>query len=407
MLLEPPILTGSAARQRPDTGLMAGTETKALRLAVAAHFVCAGRVGGAEHMLYNLLRGLWHHRVPLDVLCADTGQLDPAFLAEARSQRTVRVLASGRRGPRFLTEQMTCLEQATEADAIIFPNYYVPPIVPRRLGAVICVLHDMQYRHIRANFSGRKRLWLRLAHYAAIRCCDRLIAISEFVRQDALRFLGERFAERVTVIPNPVSWERFGLPRYIGPAMSRPCIVSVAAQYEHKNLDTLLRAFALVLRRWPDARLVLCGQDFGSLRGVTGAPLNLAALAHSLGIADSVEVTGYVDDLALGRVLQRATVFAFPSIFEGFGMPPVEALGLGLPCLTTRMTALPEVTMGLAQYVERPRDVEEWADRLDAMIADPVRHGPGEANAARLRERYSPARIAGEYLAVSRQAAAG
>lgn len=373
------------------------------RLAVAAHFVHAGQVGGAEHMLYNLLRGLWRSNTALTVLCSDAARLDPAFRAEMAGQGDrVRLVESGGPGPRFIAEQRACLDPALQADAILFPNYFVPPVVPRRLGQVACVLHDMQYRHFSMNFSRRKRAWLRLAHALAVRRCDRLIVISEFVRQDALHFLGQRFDGKISVIPNPISWERFGPARSGPPAGSAPRILSVAAGYDHKNLPTLVRAFALLAARNPDARLVLCGQDYNKLRGVSGARGTLAELAASLGVADRVEITGYIDDAALGQQFRDATMFAFPSIFEGFGMPPVEALGFGLPTLTTRCTALPEVTLGLAQHVDDPHDAGEWAARMQDIIASPGCHAPSPDQAAGLRAHYAPDRIASLHLAAYR-----
>ena len=356
-------------------------------------------------MLYNLLRGFWRSNTALTLLCSDARRLDPAFLDEVAAQGDrVRLVECGGPGPRFLAEQRACLHPGLQADAVLFPNYFVPPVVPRHLGQVACVLHDMQYRHFSMNFSRRKRAWLRLAHTLAVRRCDRLVVISDFVRQDALRFLGSRFEGKITVIPNPISWERFGPA---GPEMPPaglmdarpPRILSVAAQYDHKNLATLIRAFAQVVARLPEARLVLCGQDYNQLRGVSGVRGTLASLAASLGIADRVEITGYIDDAALGQHFREATMFAFPSLFEGFGMPPVEALGFGLPTLTTRCTALPEVTLGLACHVDDPHDATEWAARILMILASPGRYAPSRQQAAQLRAHYAPDRIASLHLA--------
>jgi len=185
------------------------------RLAVAAHFVHAGQVGGAEHMLYNLLRGLWQQDTQLEILVGDRARLDPGFRAEIAAEGPrVRLTEAGGTGVRFLAEQRAVFSGAKwsgiEADATLFPNYYVPPLLPRRLGRIVCVLHDLQYRHFSMNFSARKRAWLRMAHAFAVRRCDRLVVISEFVRQDALRFLGAQFEHKIVVVPNPISWDRFG-----------------------------------------------------------------------------------------------------------------------------------------------------------------------------------------------------
>jgi glycosyltransferase involved in cell wall biosynthesis len=370
------------------------------RLAVASHFVYAGRVGGAEHMLYNLLRGLAGNGLGLDVLCSARGNLDPGFLAEMEAAPGVRVLERGGAGPRFIAEQRACLDGDLRTDAILFPNYYIPPYVPSRLGRVATVLHDLQYKHFPQNFSLKKRAWLNAAQSFSVRRADRLIVISDFVGRDVLRWFGDRLAGKLSVIPNAISWDRFGpdIANEVRP-MEQPYVLSVAAQYPHKNLEVLVRAFAVVAKLRPELQLVLCGQDYRSLHGVAAGRGGLAPMAEALGVPGRVHLTGYIDDAALGHWYRHASLFAFPSIFEGFGMPAVEALGFGLPTLTTDRTALPETTLGLAQYVKDPASAEEWADRMDTMLRDPERYRPAPADVARLRAHYSPARIGQLYRA--------
>jgi glycosyltransferase involved in cell wall biosynthesis len=377
------------------------------RLLVAAHFVYAGRVGGAEHMLYNLLRGIAGSGPALDVLCAARGNLDPAFLHALERQPDTRVLERGGAGPRFLAEQRACLDPALSSDAVLFPNYYIPPWVPARLGRVVTVLHDLQYKHFPQNFSARKRAWLTASQAFAVRRADRLVVISEFVGQDVLRWFGDNLAGKLAVIPNPISWDRFGVAADDEPApIPQPYILSVAAQYPHKNLEVLVRGFAEVARRHPDLQLVLCGQDYRSLHGVAqegaaGRRGGLLSVAHALGLEKRVRLTGYVDDAALGRWYRHARLFAFPSVFEGFGMPAVEALGFGLPTVTTRCTALPETTLGLAAYVGDAYSAGEWAERLDAVLRDSATYRPDALAVARLRAHYSPERVARAYCSAS------
>ncbi len=78
-------------------------------------------------------------------------------------------------------------------------------------------------------------------------------------------------------------------------------------------------------------------------------------------------------------------------------MPPIEALGFGLPVLTSRMASIPEVTMVLATYLDDPRDATEMADRLSAMLDDPQAARPSPADVAKVREAYDPARIGARY----------
>ena len=368
---------------------------RAPRLLVTGHFVFAGQVGGAEHMFYNLVRGLGAAGEAPLVLCADERNFDPDFVAELPPGQVLA--CGGGSGSRFVGEQRAALRRGLAAEAVLFPNYFVPPIVPGRLGRVATVIHDVQFRHFPQHFSARKRAWLTASQALAMRRADTVVAISDFVRDDLLRVYGRRFAGKVVTIPNPISWDRFGPADDGGPPLDRPYILSVAAQYAHKNLPVLVRAFAEAARRQSDLALVLCGQPYDSLRGVPGSREGLGTLIAELGLHGRVQMTGYVDDLALGRWYRHAAMFAFPSVFEGFGMPPVEALGFGLPTITTACTALPETTMGLAVTVQDPSSAAEWADRLLQVWRNPAPARPGPAAVARLRAHYSPAVIGQQY----------
>jgi glycosyltransferase involved in cell wall biosynthesis len=270
--------------------------------------------------------------------------------------------------------------------------------VPSRLGRIGVVMHDFQFRHFPQYFSSKKRAWLRLAQQAAVLDADRIIAISSFVRDDAIRWFGQRIADKVRVVPNALCWERLSS----APVQERPCaapyILSVAAQYPHKNLVTLVKAFGIVAKANRDIELVLCGQSYDGLHGVGGTPGGLGTLAEELGLTDRVKLTGFVNDAALARWYQHAEMFAFPSLFEGFGMPPVEALGLGLPTLTTGTTAIPEATMGLSSMVDDPLNVGEWADKIVMILREPSRYRPDSVDTSKLRAFYHPTRIASEYV---------
>jgi glycosyltransferase involved in cell wall biosynthesis len=364
-----------------------------MRIAVDASFVDPGRVGGAEHMVANLVAGLAQACPPGDELVVYTDRPWPA-------PDRVRFTAVRGRGNRFTRISATLRGRLDRYDSVLFTNYFTAPFPRTRTRPrFVTVIHDLQYLTFPRNFSARKRAWLRASHEATLRFADRTVVISEQVRGDLLGRYGRRWAPRVATIHNPVSWDRFGveapLPGSVGDG---PFVLAVAAQYPHKNLVTLVRSFAELRRRGAHAgtKLVLAGQLGHELRGIARTtPLD--RLIEEAGLGDVVVETGYIDDLTLGSLYRRATVFAFPSLFEGFAMPPIEALGLGLPVLTTRETSIPEVTMGIARYVDDPRDPVEMAGMLDRMLDDPEGARPSEEEVARIRAAYDPVRIAARY----------
>ena len=178
-----------------------------------------------------------------------------------------------------------------------------------------------------------------------------------------------------------------------------PYVLSVAAHYPHKNLETLVRAFAVLVQSRPEMKLVLVGQLAEYLVG-TSRKLEVIGLIDELNLRDAVIVTGYVDDLSLGQWYRHASLFVCPSLFEGFGMPPVEALGMGIPVLTTTCGSLREVTHDMAVYIEDPLDVGEFASKMATMLEAPERYRPSDSQQRWLRNLYSPERIGALYYGV-------
>jgi glycosyltransferase involved in cell wall biosynthesis len=371
------------------------------RIVIDCSFLVPGRVGGAEHMIRNLLEGLAWVCTPSDeliVLCDKPWPMKPS---EARI-RWVRPSGSGNR---FLRTWWTMLTRPADIDTALFSNYFTPPIRRRHGPRFVTVIHDLQYLHYPKNFSRAKRAWLWAAHEVTLRLADAVVTVSESVKNEVLDRYGQVWESKIHVIHNPVSWGRFDGTPDDPPLRLRnaiqaetPFVLAVAAQYPHKNLSTLVHAFDLLHRR-PDqqkTRLVLAGQTGEKLRGIAWYP-RIDELIADLGVRDSVVGLGYVDDAELGWLYKHASIFAFPSLFEGFGLPPVEALGLGLPVLTTRFSAILEATLGLATYLENPLDSPAMAELLAAMLESPDRFRPSAADVARLRDLYAPTRIGAQY----------
>src|SRR5262249_46060540 len=149
--------------------------------------------------------------------------------------------------------------------------------------------------------------------------------------------------------------------------------VGVGRGYPHKNVAGLLRALALLRRRGHgDVRLVLVGDRYR-------AGAELGRLAERLGLGEAVVWAGFVGPAELSALYRGAAACAFPSLAEGFGLPPLEAMACGTPVVASDLTAVPEV-VGDAGLLADPRDPEAFAAALARVLED-------EALRQRLRER--------------------
>jgi glycosyltransferase involved in cell wall biosynthesis len=235
------------------------------------------------------------------------------------------------------------------------------------------------------------RMAWRYARYMmgnAIRHSVVVFTVSEASRADILRFYPWANPEKVHVVPNAIDTE---LLRDPGPdEMER-----VRERYQirgrfvlftgnvkpHKNLERLIRAFALVREQsgHGDLQLLLIGDDvsrYGSLRRAV----------ESTKLRQDVRFFGFVPPATLAALYRMASVFAFPSLYEGFGLPPLEAMSCETPVVTSRMSALPEVVGDAAVQVDAysVEDIATGISRVlddDALRADLIQKGRERAQA--------------------------
>jgi glycosyltransferase involved in cell wall biosynthesis len=229
-------------------------------------------------------------------------------------------------------------------------NQRMPHMSVRRR---VCTFHDLfvmtgdySTREFRTRFSAQAR--------TAAERADLIIAVSSFTAGQVRDLLGVE-ASRLRVIHHGV--------RAL-PAMDierQPVVLSVGAVQARKNTRGLVEAFERMPPPW---RLVLAGSATGY-----GAGQILASIRES-SARDRIRVTGYVSTEELGRLYGKASVFAFPSLDEGFGMPVLEAMACAVPVVASNRSALPEVCGDAALLVD-PLDIEDLAAALVRAGTDP------------------------------------
>lgn len=214
-----------------------------------------------------------------------------------------------------------------------------------------------------------RRGWLahRLFGRRACRHADRIIAISEHTKRDLLHH--HRVPEdKIRVVPNGLS-ARFQPPaaedvaqvrdRWTG---GRPFVLFVGVLQPRKNVPALLRAYAAARAQGLDWPLVIAGG-----KGWGYEPI--FALVDELKLGDAVVFTGRVEDAELPALYGAAEIFAFPSLYEGFGWPPLEAMACGTPVICSNASSLPEVVGEAALSVD-PRDERAWTEAILRLAGD-------------------------------------
>lgn len=287
-------------------------------------------------------------------------------------------------------------------DLIHYTNFNTP-ILFRQVPSIVTI-HDLTLWF----YPGRKHrspLYRWAYRYIIKRSCmnaARIIAVSQGTKQDIIKYLGispdqidviyEGVSPRLCAVVEPQRIEiiktKYGI--------SSPFFLYVGQWRAHKNLVRLIRAFAILRRRYNlDYQLVLVGKQ---------DPLapEVSDTIKQLGLQDSVITTGYIADTNLPDFYAAAEAFVFPSLYEGFGLPPLEAMARGTPVVSSNASVMPEVLGNAALYFD-PLNIEDIAAKLYQFATSfRIKQELKERGPAQVR-KYSFPRMAKETLAVYRR----
>jgi glycosyltransferase involved in cell wall biosynthesis len=286
------------------------------------------------------------------------------------------------------------------ADVAHFTNGMLPP---GTRAARVVTIHDMSLRLFPRYHPLRRRVINRPLVGVAVRMADAIVTVSNSARRDLLR-LHRVAADRVTVVHEaaapgfePIAdagrlsrtRRRYGLPNRF--------VLYVGAIEPRKNLPGLMQAFRIARARGLPHELVCVGPYGWSSRGLYGT-------VERLGLSRVVHFTGYVPIQDLPAIYNLAELFVFPSLYEGFGLPVIEAMACGTPVVTANTSSLQEIAGGAAETVD-PLNVEALAGAIVRVaMSDEWQHDLSARGLARARE-FSWSRTARQMLAVYGRAA--
>jgi glycosyltransferase involved in cell wall biosynthesis len=231
-------------------------------------------------------------------------------------------------------------------DGVDAVHYPLTIALPRVDVPSAVTLHDLQHLDLPELFPRSERLFRRLFWHRSVRTASIVIVPSAFVR--------DRLVERLSFDPGRVRVIHHGIDHELftpGSETREPFVLYPAKTWPHKNHVRLLEAFALLRKERPELRLVLAGGD-------------------PLPAQDGVEQVGRGSPAGLVSLYRRASALVFPSLYEGFGQPPLEAMACGCPAAVSSAASLPEVCGDAARYFD-PRSPEEIAAAVADVLDDP------------------------------------
>jgi glycosyltransferase involved in cell wall biosynthesis len=254
-------------------------------------------------------------------------------------------------------------------------DFVLPPVLPRT--STVLTVHDLTFERDAASAQPQLLGFLKRVVPRSARRATHIVADSYATAHDLTELYGIRAANITTIHsgvdecfqPGPgvgadAAQEEAALrSKYaLGDA---PLILTVGTLQKRKNHLTLVRAFAHLLQRAPAVaplQLVIVG-------GKGWLYEDVLAEVRALGIGELVKFPGFVDDADLPALYRAASVFAFPSLYEGFGLPPLEAMACGTPVVASNVSSLPEV-VGDAGLMVHPLDVDAFAEALRRSLLD-------------------------------------
>ncbi len=254
-----------------------------------------------------------------------------------------------------VAEQLRLPFLVPACDVFWSPHYNIP-LFPIRAKRHLVTIPDVYHLAYYETLSTAQKIYARIVTNSAVYKADRISTISLYSKKEIQRFTGVA-SSKIEVIYLGIDNSMFhpitntNVRNQVKSDYNLPdqFILFVGNVKPNKNLQRLVEGFAKLLKELPDIKLVITGKQEGF---ITGDPTLFARIKTDKELDDRIIFTGYVESDDLPVLYSLAKLFAFPSIYEGFGFPPLEAMACGCPVVASNATSIPEVCGDAALYVD-------------------------------------------------------
>jgi glycosyltransferase involved in cell wall biosynthesis len=244
---------------------------------------------------------------------------------------------------------------------LFFSPYYTVPLLYR--GRLAVTVHDMSHLIVGEIVSNpRKHIYAKTMFRVLRKRASVIFTVSDFSKSELLRLTGSHSAERIITTHLGISSEWADASKH-PPIQRSPYFVSVGNIKPYKNLRRLVDAFLEIKDRIPND-LVIVGQKEGLMTGESPEFFEQVRAAR-----DRIHLTGFISNQELLSLVGHAQALVMPSLYEGFGLPPIEAMAAGVPAVVSQAASLPEVCGDAALYFD-PLQVNDIASKLAAIATD-------------------------------------
>ncbi len=348
------------------------TNARGRRIGVNLLWLVPGEVGGSEEYTVRLLAALKQFGSDdVEIVLYVNGRFGEAYpeLASWYPTRVAPVSGSSR-GLRVVLES-TWLAMRSRLDGCVLVHHAGGTMPMVRSVPGILTMHDLQPLANPERFGLIKGTYIRFLAPRSLKKAKTVVCLSDFVANDVVDRVGVR-REDIEIVPCGVNDPGAAFDQQRSRALlealdlsDHPFVIYPAITYPHKNHASLVAAFARIADRVDDVRLVFTG-------GAGASDSVVESTIAAYGLQSKVIRTGRIPESDLDLLYRAATMMAFPSLYEGFGVPILEAMSRGCPIVSSDAGALPEVVGDAGELVD-PIDVAGWANALLGLLTDPTR----------------------------------